>query len=187
MRLSQAACAAMLANPWVGNIRQLQNVIFRAVTMTEGNIINVGTDHGVTCGSPRASASVSPRKRAGKRTPGPTWVRWRPAAASHCQPEAWLPATWPDCQSVSLRRYRALRMEPAMVLGGLAMLRVLQGAFVASFGAGKYSLGALVSLLVTVADIGLFNIGRSQFTFNPQISQPELALYLWFGEGAIDA
>ena len=42
MRLSQAACAAMLANPWVGNIRQLQNVIFRAVTMTEGNIINVG-------------------------------------------------------------------------------------------------------------------------------------------------
>ena len=42
MRLSQAACAAMLANPWVGNIRQLQNVIFRAVTMTEGNVINVG-------------------------------------------------------------------------------------------------------------------------------------------------
>lgn len=28
--------------PWVGNIRQLQNVIFRAVTMTEGNIIQVG-------------------------------------------------------------------------------------------------------------------------------------------------
>jgi len=41
MRLSQAACAAMLTNPWVGNIRQLQNVIFRAVTMTERNVINV--------------------------------------------------------------------------------------------------------------------------------------------------
>ena len=41
------------------------------------------------------------------------------------------------------------------------MLRVLQGAFVASFGAGRFSLGALVSLLVTVADIGLFNIGAA--------------------------
>ena len=51
--------------------------------------------------------------------------------------------------------------EFIMVLGGLAMLRVLQGAFVASFGAGKHSLGALVSLLVTVADIGLFNIGAA--------------------------
>jgi hypothetical protein len=51
--------------------------------------------------------------------------------------------------------------EFIMVLGGLAMLRELQGAFVASFGAGKFSLGALVSLLVTVADIGLFNIGAA--------------------------
>lgn len=51
--------------------------------------------------------------------------------------------------------------EFIMVLGGLAMLRVLQGAFVASFGAGRFSLGALVSLLVTVADIGLFNIGAA--------------------------
>lgn len=41
MRLSQSACATMLANPWVGNVRQLQNVIFRAVTMTERNVINV--------------------------------------------------------------------------------------------------------------------------------------------------
>ena len=51
--------------------------------------------------------------------------------------------------------------EFIMVLGGLAMLRVLQGAFVASFGAGKFSLGALVSLLVTVADMGVFNIGAA--------------------------
>lgn len=47
-----------------------------------------------------------------------------------------------------------------MALGGLAMLRVLQGAFVGSFN-GKFSLGALVSLLVTVTDMGLFNIGAA--------------------------
>jgi benzoate membrane transport protein len=47
-----------------------------------------------------------------------------------------------------------------MVLGGLAMLRVLQGAFIASF-AGKFTLGALVSLLVTVTDIAVFNIGAA--------------------------
>jgi TyrR family helix-turn-helix protein len=40
MRLSSAARAALLANPWVGNVRELQNVIFRAVTMTEGSVIN---------------------------------------------------------------------------------------------------------------------------------------------------
>ena len=47
-----------------------------------------------------------------------------------------------------------------MVLGGLAMLRVLQGAFIASF-AGKFTLGALVSMLVTVTDIAVFNIGAA--------------------------
>lgn len=40
MRLSQAACTALLANPWVGNVRQLQNVISRAVTMAERTIIS---------------------------------------------------------------------------------------------------------------------------------------------------
>lgn len=39
-RLSSAAGAALLANPWLGNVRQLQNVIFRAVTMTEAPIID---------------------------------------------------------------------------------------------------------------------------------------------------
>lgn len=48
-----------------------------------------------------------------------------------------------------------------MVLGGLAMLRVLQGSFIGSFGSGKFTLGALVSLLVTVTDIGIFNIGAA--------------------------
>lgn len=38
------------------------------------------------------------------------------------------------------------------VLGGLAMLRALQGAFVTAFG-GRFTLGALVAFLVTVADV----------------------------------
>jgi benzoate membrane transport protein len=41
------------------------------------------------------------------------------------------------------------------------MLRALQSAFVTSFGSGKFTLGALVSLLVTVADVSLFNIGSA--------------------------
>jgi benzoate membrane transport protein len=43
-------------------------------------------------------------------------------------------------------------------LAGLAMLRVLQTAFTTSF-AGKFSFGALVCFLVTVADITIFRIG----------------------------
>ncbi|HTN27658.1 MAG TPA: benzoate/H(+) symporter BenE family transporter [Burkholderiales bacterium] len=43
-------------------------------------------------------------------------------------------------------------------LGGLAMLRVLQTAFVVSFKE-KFSLGALVTFLVTVADVPILNIG----------------------------
>lgn len=46
------------------------------------------------------------------------------------------------------------------VLAGLAMLRVLQGAFVAAFKT-RFTLGALVSFLVTVSDLGLFNIGAA--------------------------
>ena len=38
------------------------------------------------------------------------------------------------------------------------MLRVLQTAFTASF-AGRYSFGALVCFLVTVADVAIFRIG----------------------------
>ncbi len=45
-------------------------------------------------------------------------------------------------------------------LAGLAMLRVLQTAFVTSFG-GRFSLGALVTFLVTVADIAILNVGAA--------------------------
>lgn len=41
-RLSRAATQALLGNPWHGNVRQLQNVIFRAVTMTDAAVIDAG-------------------------------------------------------------------------------------------------------------------------------------------------
>jgi len=44
------------------------------------------------------------------------------------------------------------------VLAGLAMLRVLQNAFAASFRE-RFSFGALVCFLVTVADVAIFRIG----------------------------
>jgi len=47
-----------------------------------------------------------------------------------------------------------------MALAGLAMLRVLQAAFVASFSA-RHTLGALVCIIVTIADRSLFNIGAA--------------------------
>ena len=45
-------------------------------------------------------------------------------------------------------------------LAGLAMLRVLQSAFVTAFGS-RFSLGALVAFLVTVADHPLLNVGAA--------------------------
>mgnify|MGYP001323031999 CR=1 FL=1 len=43
-------------------------------------------------------------------------------------------------------------------LAGLAMLRVLQGAFTVSFR-DRFALGALITFLVTVADVPILNIG----------------------------
>ena len=56
-----------------------------------------------------------------------------------------------------------LATPPAFIaaLGGLAMLRVLQTAFSVSFGGGKFTLGALVTFLVTVADVPVFNVGAA--------------------------
>jgi len=53
-----------------------------------------------------------------------------------------------------------LATPPAFIatLAGLAMLRVLQTAFTASFS-GRWSLGALVCFLVTVADVPIWRIG----------------------------
>ncbi|MDA0225948.1 MAG: benzoate/H(+) symporter BenE family transporter, partial [Proteobacteria bacterium] len=43
-------------------------------------------------------------------------------------------------------------------LAGLAMLRVLQTAFTISFR-DRFALGALVTFIVTVADVPIFNVG----------------------------
>jgi benzoate membrane transport protein len=50
--------------------------------------------------------------------------------------------------------------EYIMALGGLAMLRVLQAAFIAAFK-DRFTLGALVCFLVTVADLAVLNIGAA--------------------------
>jgi benzoate membrane transport protein len=46
------------------------------------------------------------------------------------------------------------------VLGGLAMLKALQGAFVAGFGR-QYTMGALIAFVVTASDVTFFNIGAA--------------------------
>lgn len=50
--------------------------------------------------------------------------------------------------------------EYVMLVAGLAMLRVLQAAFVASFGS-RFTLGALVCFLVTVSDLAVLNVGAA--------------------------
>ena len=53
-----------------------------------------------------------------------------------------------------------LATPPAFIaaLAGLAMLRVLQTAFNVAFRE-RFTLGALVTFLVTVADVPIFNVG----------------------------
>ena len=62
----------------------------------------------------------------------------------------------PACTRLMLHAPKAF----IMTLAGLAMLRVLQAAFVTSFKE-RFTLGALVAFLVTVADLGLWNIGAA--------------------------
>jgi transcriptional regulator of aroF, aroG, tyrA and aromatic amino acid transport len=40
-RLTAVANAALCSNPWPGNVRQLQNVIFRAITMSDNRLLDV--------------------------------------------------------------------------------------------------------------------------------------------------
>ena len=47
-----------------------------------------------------------------------------------------------------------------MTLAGLALLKILQAAFTTCFN-DRFTLGALVAFLVTVADLPLFNVGAA--------------------------
>lgn len=40
-RLAPATHSALLANPWPGNVRQLQNVIFRAAAISEHSLVDI--------------------------------------------------------------------------------------------------------------------------------------------------
>jgi benzoate membrane transport protein len=55
-----------------------------------------------------------------------------------------------------------LGTPPAFIaaLGGLAMLRVLQSSFVAAFST-RFTLGALITFVVTVADVAVLNVGAA--------------------------
>lgn len=54
----------------------------------------------------------------------------------------------------------ALKLPPAYIatLGGLAVLTVLQNSFVTAFS-GRFSLGAMVTFLVTISGLTIWNIG----------------------------
>jgi benzoate membrane transport protein len=56
----------------------------------------------------------------------------------------------------------ALKLPPAYIatLGGLAVLQVLQRSFITAFS-GRFSMGAMITFLITVADISILNIGAA--------------------------
>ncbi len=39
-RLNSSACAVLVSNRWPGNVRQLQNVVFRAITMSDQRVLD---------------------------------------------------------------------------------------------------------------------------------------------------
>jgi benzoate membrane transport protein len=45
------------------------------------------------------------------------------------------------------------------VLGGLALLPVLRGTFVAAFSGGRFTFGALVSFVTATSGIAFFHVG----------------------------
>ncbi|WP_442776992.1 sigma 54-interacting transcriptional regulator [Sphaerotilus montanus] len=60
-RIGAAAAAALLAHPWTGNVRQLQNVVFRAVTLSEAPVIEPADLEFVgSAPAPAADTSTAP-------------------------------------------------------------------------------------------------------------------------------
>ncbi len=90
-RLSQAANAALQANPWHGNVRQLQNVVFRAVTMTDAAVIDVGDLE--LAGAATTSAAV-----AAPASPGEDSAETLEEAVARCE-RALLQRLWPQYPS----------------------------------------------------------------------------------------
>ncbi|TFW09472.1 PAS domain-containing protein [Oxalobacteraceae bacterium OM1] len=58
-RLSAQACAALVAHAWPGNVRQLQNVVFRAITMTDRRVLET-SDFDLAEGRIGRSMAVTP-------------------------------------------------------------------------------------------------------------------------------
>jgi DNA-binding NtrC family response regulator len=72
-RLAPGTYPALLGNRWPGNVRQLQNVIFRAAAICESSLVDIG-DLDI------AGTSVARQKRQRSREPGTgRRVRKRPA------------------------------------------------------------------------------------------------------------
>jgi transcriptional regulator of aroF, aroG, tyrA and aromatic amino acid transport len=58
-RLNAQACAALVGYGWPGNVRQLQNVVFRAITMTDKRILDAD-DLGLGVGAIPLEAAAQP-------------------------------------------------------------------------------------------------------------------------------
>jgi TyrR family helix-turn-helix protein len=65
-RIGAEAAAALLAQPWTGNVRQLQNVVFRAVTLSEAPVIELADlEFAGSTATPAASAAAMPVETVG--------------------------------------------------------------------------------------------------------------------------
>jgi transcriptional regulator of aroF, aroG, tyrA and aromatic amino acid transport len=55
-RLTAQACTALVAHSWPGNVRQLQNVVFRAITMSDRRVLDASdlglAEHSISPGHP---------------------------------------------------------------------------------------------------------------------------------------
>ena len=67
-RLTVAAETALLTNPWPGNVRQLQNTIFRAVTMSDKSILDA-FDLDLARSSISGSNAIAEERTAGAAAP----------------------------------------------------------------------------------------------------------------------
>ena len=95
--VSPSAMEALLAYPWPGNIRELQNVVERAVILARGDFLGLSDFELPSLGSELARPDA---RRSRRRAPADRRALWRPAAAastataarrrrSGCRPARW--------------------------------------------------------------------------------------------------